>query len=195
MTKDKFLKLNIDEQIKYLNTKLSEGKTVIRIREDLCIGEKKLQKIVKENGYKYDQKKKQYIIHEVIHEVIQSKSKEKSNIIQAYTEILQDEVIHQDNRVLQDVIHVDNMKYFNENFNLFRNMLERFKEGIEHLDNTSNIIVNLKDDSHVKRNPRPVRINAFVEDDWMKFCEENKRFTKKELLSMALKEYMENHSK
>lgn len=182
MTKDKFLKLNINDKIKYLNDKLSDGQTVTRIREDLSIGEKKLQKIIREHGYKYDQKKKQYIIHEVIHEVIQSNPEEKNSLIQTYTEIIQDEIIH-----------IDNLKYFNENFDLFKNMLERFKDGIEHLNTTSNIIINLKDDSQIKRNPRPVRINAFVEDDWMKFCEENKRFTKKELLSMALYEYMENH--
>ena len=53
MTKEEFLELDINKKIEYLNEKLSEGQTVIRIREDLGIGEKSLQKIIRENGYKY----------------------------------------------------------------------------------------------------------------------------------------------
>ncbi|MDB8809129.1 hypothetical protein, partial [Romboutsia sp. 1001216sp1] len=60
MTKEEFLELDIDKKIEYLNEKLSEGQTVIRIREDLGIGEKSLQKIIRENGYKYFQKEKRY---------------------------------------------------------------------------------------------------------------------------------------
>ena len=52
MIKKEFLELDIDKKIEYLNKKLSEGQTVIRIREDLGIGEKSLQKIIRENGYK-----------------------------------------------------------------------------------------------------------------------------------------------
>lgn len=58
MTKEEFLELDINKKIQYLNKKLSEGNTVIRIREDLGVGEKLLQKIIKENGYKYSQKEK-----------------------------------------------------------------------------------------------------------------------------------------
>ncbi|WP_158540656.1 hypothetical protein [Romboutsia weinsteinii] len=53
-----FLALNIDKQIEYLNDKLADGQTVIRIREDIGIGEKKLQKVINEHGYKYDPKER-----------------------------------------------------------------------------------------------------------------------------------------
>ena len=46
MEKDIFLNLSIEEQVEYLNKKLEEGQTVIRIREDLRIGEKTLQRII-----------------------------------------------------------------------------------------------------------------------------------------------------
>lgn len=190
MNKDTFLSLNIDKQIHYLNLKLNEGQTVIRIREDLEIGEKKLQKIIKSSGYKYDQRLKQYIKKPF-------EIKENLDVIQSYTKVIQQENNSLENKVIHDVIHeviqTDNMRYFNDNFEIFKAMIERFKDGMSNFDNTSNIIINLQDDTHLKRNPRPVRINAFVEDKWKIFCDENKRFTKKELLSMALYEYMENH--
>ena len=43
MKKDDFEKLNIESQIEFLNNKLSEGQTVLRLREDMGIGEKPLQ--------------------------------------------------------------------------------------------------------------------------------------------------------
>ena len=61
MEKDIFLNLSIEEQVEYLNKKLEEGQTVIRIREDLRIGEKTLQRIIKSNGYRYNQKLRKYI--------------------------------------------------------------------------------------------------------------------------------------
>lgn len=191
MNNKEFLELSIDKQIEYLNTKLAEGQTVIRIREDIGIGEKKLQKVVKEHGYKYSQKERRYIkdsiIHKVIHEVIQNEANENNEVIQSSTII---EVMQEDKPIIQN----DNMKYLNDNFEVFKAMIERFKLGQEQ-QSTSNIIINLQDDSHIKRPPRPVRVNAFVEDQWKQFCEDNKRFTKKELLSMALKTYMEKYSK
>lgn len=48
------------ELINKINSKLKQGNTVIRIREDLGIGEKALQKILKSSGYKYNPKLKQY---------------------------------------------------------------------------------------------------------------------------------------
>ena len=61
MNKDQFNKLDFMEKISYLNNKLREGQTVIRIREDIRIGEKALQREIKANGYRYNNKEKQYV--------------------------------------------------------------------------------------------------------------------------------------
>ena len=60
MTKEIFLELDIKGQIEYLNKELKEGKTVTEIRKEIGIGEKKLLKIIRENGYKYNQKTRKY---------------------------------------------------------------------------------------------------------------------------------------
>ena len=49
MSKEIFLKLKIEDQIEYLNKELEKGKTVPEIRKEIGIGEKKLQKIIKQN--------------------------------------------------------------------------------------------------------------------------------------------------
>ena len=60
---------------------------------------------------------------------------------------------------------------------------------------TQSIVINLVDDKHLSPKPKSIRINEFVYRDWQKFCEDNKYHSKQELISMALKEYMKNHSK
>jgi hypothetical protein len=55
------------------------------------------------------------------------------------------------------------------------------------------IEINLFDDSELNVSPKSVRINAFVWEDWKQFCEYNNEYSKKQLISMALKEFMEKH--
>lgn len=62
MSFEELIKLKIQEQIKYINTKLDEGLSVRDIRESLGVGEKKLQKHLKSINYKYDNKTKNYIL-------------------------------------------------------------------------------------------------------------------------------------
>lgn len=126
-----FESLDINAKVKYLNAKLKEGNTVIRIREDMGISEKYLQREIKKGGFKYNQKLRQYL-----------PSTETTTT-----------------------------------------------------STTQSIVVNLVDDKHLSPKPKSIRINEFVYRDWQKFCEDNKYHSKQELISMALKEYMKNHSK
>ena len=55
------------------------------------------------------------------------------------------------------------------------------------------IQIDLQDDSEFSATPKSIRINTFVWEDWQKFCEANEEYSKKQLVSMALKEFMEKH--
>lgn len=55
------------------------------------------------------------------------------------------------------------------------------------------IEIDLFDDSDLNASPKSVRINAFVWEDWKQFCEYNSEYSKKQLISMALKEFMIKH--
>lgn len=73
MDKDTFLNMDIDSQIEYLNSRLNEGLTVEIIRQKIGIPDKVLRKIIKDNGYRFDQKSRNYI---KVTEVVQG---DKSN--------------------------------------------------------------------------------------------------------------------
>lgn len=70
--------------------------------------------------------------------------------------------------------------------------VDRVKAELDELQKPD-IHIDLQDDSELNSTPKSVRINVFVWEDWQKFCEENEEYSKKQLVSMALKEFMEKH--
>lgn len=187
MNKTQFLNMNIEDKINYINKKLEEGQTVIRIREDIGIGEKALQKIVKEGGYKYSQKdrvyykytteipKCEYEENNILVETINHKH--TTNILQTYK---------------NDLIELINVK------DEIINIIKEHREGTYYKDNT-NIIevvstngINIKEfNSHAR--VTSVRVYDETLEKWKEFCNKNKKYSNQDLLSTALETYMENH--
>ena len=179
MKKEEFEMISFDDKINYFNDKLKKGQTVIRIREDIGISEKWWQKEVKNNGYKYDTKNKIYIKSETTTiSTTETTTNGRSSFLEAKD-------------------HVEVQNYIIDNFSILREVLEKYKSttGAATETTTNNIVINLVDDKHLNPKPKSVRINEFVYKDWQTFCDENKLYTKQELISMALAEYMKNHSK
>ncbi|MBC6005009.1 MAG: hypothetical protein E7C86_06145 [Paeniclostridium sordellii] len=187
MKKEKFSKLSIEDKVNYLNNKLSEGQTVIRIREDIGIGEKALQKIIKDAGYKYNQKVKQY---EFIGWNPTIKSTTKS------TTYSKKAVVVENNTITLPKNQEQIMSYLEGNFDILTNIIERFKSttGATTETTTDYIIIDLVDDKHLNPKPKSIRINEFVYRDWQEFCDKQP-YSKMDLISMALKMYMEKYGK
>lgn len=78
-----------------------------------------------------------------------------------------------------------------DDIDVLKEMIDKYKQNME--VHNSSIVVDLIDDRHLKQYPKSVRVNEFVWEEWSKFSEEHNKFSKKELVSMALKEYMEKH--
>ena len=68
----------------------------------------------------------------------------------------------------------------------------KIKKELEELKKPD-IEIDLQDDSEYNATPKSIRINTFVWEDWKKFCEDNEEYSKKQLVSMALKEFMNKH--
>lgn len=184
MNKDQFNNLDFMEKIEYLNNKLKEGQTVIRIREDMGIGEKALQREIKANGYKYNNKERQYMPT--------TKTTTKTT-----TEILPTIVVDENTFVVpkqQQQI----LGYLENNFEVLQEFLEKYKSTTKATTKattettTNHIVINLVDDKHLNPKPKSIRINEFIYQDWQKFCD-TKHYSKQDLISMALKEYMEKY--
>lgn len=180
MNKDQFNKLDFMEKIEYLNNKLREGKTVIRIREDIGIGEKALQREIKANGYRYNNKERQYV-------------PTTDATIKSTTEILPTIVVDENTFVVpkqQQQI----LGYLENNFEVLQEFLEKYKSTTKATTEptTNHIVINLVDDKHLNPKPKSIRINEFIYQEWKAFCE-TKHYSKQDLISMALKEYIEKY--
>lgn len=183
MNKDQFNNLDFMEKIEYLNNKLKEGQTVIRIREDIGIGEKALQREIKANGYRYSNKEKQYI------PITTSTTEILTTIVEDKDTIVVDENTFVVPKAQQQVLG-----YLENNFEVLQEFLEKYKSTTRATTETTtnHIVINLVDDKHLNPKPKSIRINEFIYQDWQAFCD-TKHYSKQDLISMALKEYMEKY--
>lgn len=171
--------------INYINELLKQGKTVKEIREIIGYTEKKFQKEVKSLGYKFDQKIKQYINNDTGNNVndIVKVSDFNSNTLSNTT----------CNTDIIDNADKENLNFIGENIELLKEMLMYYKRNKESNTNNNGIVINLIDDKHMKNdNPKSVRVNHFVWEEWKKFTDKS-NFSSKDLISMALKTYMDKY--
>lgn len=81
-------------------------------------------------------------------------------------------------------------------FDTLEEMIRVFENRKESLDGGNNeIVISLIDDRHLEQKTRSLRVNAFILDQWDQFTEENRYHSKKDLLSMSMKEYIERYKK
>lgn len=194
MKKEEFEKLNIEDKVKYLNDKLSEGQTVTRIREDIGIKEKPLQRIMKEHGYKYLQRERMYAKEP-------TNSLEDNESIICRQEAIKPTISTEDNKAtlsLQENIKDDLLELLSIKEELFDLVIESRQRADKEQSNIIEVIqeqgikIELDNSEVVKRT---IRGNKTVFDNWDKFCSKNKEFSKQDLLSMALKKYIEEYEK
>lgn len=169
--------------IEKINMMLQEGKTVKAVRESLGIPEKKFQKTVKELGYKYNQSKRLYI------NVLDSGIDTRDSNILPTTQTTTDNTTAPSTLTTTQTTTID---YLTDNIELLKQLLESYKRNTE-ANNSKDIIINLDNDKHLDPKPKSIRINEFVWRDWQEFTKDL-TFSKTDLISMALKEYIEKHS-
>lgn len=166
-----FLNKGIDEQVKYLNSELDKGMKVKEIRDKLNVSEKKLQRIIKKNGYKYNQKTKKY---ESSTKVLVNKSEPCLNFNG-----------EMDNKALLGFIkELNEMKEINtkvvEMYNWYKmqtNVIEQEKLEINTRENKPVVVKSYK-------------IYCDTEGEFKKLCKKYSQYKVQDLISKALDEFI-----
>ncbi len=174
-------------KIDYFNERLLKGQTVTRIRDDLNLSEKGWQKQVKENGYKYDTKTKNYIkVTEValIHE-----RGYKSNSL-----IVNNEKGYEGNPNV--VVTSDEYKRVIKELQDIRGMYSKFEEMYQWYELQQNVVE--KEKLSIKANDSDIVTRSFkiygdVYKDFMDFCKEHKEYKVQDIVSHALKEIVNKY--
>lgn len=178
--------------INYINGLLDKGKTVKEIRKILDISEKKFQKEIKELGYKYNQKLKQY-------EYITTDDDSMTNVSKVNIDPAKQDIMLTDDNSMTINIQQD----LKSNIINLANDYDKIQEVLNWFENRSDdssmtevievinqgIKINLPKSETIRTT---IRINKATWDKFDKFAQENKEFNKQDLMAQALENYMDS---
>lgn len=196
MNKEKFNKLDIIEQIKYINDELKNNKSITSVSKELGIGRSTIRDRFKKANYIYSKELNEYVHNNDITGVIQV-NKKSNNGCDTSVKIEENNcstpVIPKD--TVTEIVTKSDEDIRNNLLDLVNNY-DVLKDIIElHRRNTSvvkqQIVIDL-DDAESKLTT--LRVNSKVLDQFNEFCSKHKEYKKVDLLSQAIKTFIENYN-
>ena len=192
MNKDKFNKLTILEQIDFINSQINNN-SITSVCKKIGVGRSTVRDRFKKANYSYSKELNKYTYIEPKENLKELKDQD-NRCITSDTYNNSNTNIVEDNYV-SSILKKSDEDFQNNIIDLVNNY-DTLKEIIElHKRNTSvikqQIIIDL-DNSENKLTS--LRINKTILDKFNEFCEKNKQFTKVDLVSQALKDFIEFHS-
>ncbi len=168
-----FDNLPIKEQIQYINNKLLESNTLTNICKDISIGRTTIRNRFKQHGYEFNPAKKLYMS---IVEVVELESSNK--VVVADTDNTND---------LKDILY---------NFNEMNTKLNEVYKWYE--SQSSNKVVRTDklniDDFKGNIVTRSYKVYENVQKEFVAFCEANKKYRVQDIVSQALKDFMDKYN-
>lgn len=181
MDKDNFNNLDVMDQVQYINTLLENKRSLTQISKDLGIGRSTISGRFKKHGYIFNKQLIKYIEYEGI---------------ESYTN-----VPLCNTKALRSLNNNDLIKYNNCNTDVNNKILnitneyETLMQIIELYKYNSNILQNkiIIDLPKSESELTSFRVNKEILEQFNEFTKEHTEFKKIDLVSMALKEYIDNH--
>lgn len=126
---------------------------------------------------------------ERVHYVGYKDLKADSNIVVADDSII---LNNKPNTEIMDNLDKSKLQDLIDNYTVISQMVQMFKQNQQINLKNNNIVVELppEEDKSFKVS---YRVNKTIHNQFKEFCQEHKEFTSKDLLSMALKEYMDKY--
>lgn len=196
MNKEEFDKLEILEQIKYINNQLENNKSVTSVCKEIGIGRTTVRDRFEKANYGYSKESKKYIYNNDVTDVVQGHVKSSNINSGCVTSDI-------NNNNITDVTQSDTViKIINKSDEEIKNSLldlvknyDVLKDIIElHRRNTSvikqQIVIDVED---AESKLTTLRVNSKVLEQFNEFCINNKQYKKVDLLSQAIKEFIERY--
>lgn len=177
----------LELDINYIN-ELLKSKTVKEVRSELGVSEKLFQKEIKRLGYKYNQKTKQYdlIDYKDNIKVIDCKSSD----YESNTKIIHDKDYKSNTNVIDKNKELDVNKVADliEDYDTLKSIIKWFKDRENTIDR---IVIDLPDAADKRTT---ILINEIIYNQFNEFCNNHKEYSKKDLMAMALLEYIRKYN-
>lgn len=181
---------NFDEVVSYLNSELCKGRTQKEIEiNDFKVNERVIAKRLTSRGYKKIDN--QYVKCDKSSTGVINKGLEEYD--NDNTEVTQSEKIRYDN---SNTLVINKKEIQNKIIGLAQNydkILKIIEEYDKQYDKEYDGITVELPIENIKDFRTSIRVNNVIWEQFNEFVSNHKEFTKRDLLSMALKEYMENH--
>lgn len=216
LTKDEFNKLDINEQINYLNTQLKEGFTLTTICKNIGIARSTVGGRVKKQGYIFDKEVNQYILGNedingqaysklTVSDTLTSKNStsnfENENIsLNKEIPTVSNELTNSNNKNIGLMLSSNdsnNLDYLLKNIDILKNFIECSKRSaspneVNSLEDIINDIYKFKQE---KRNykVKSLRIDADILNDFESIANDlsSKGINQQEFLNYILKSYID----
>lgn len=196
MNKEEFNKLEVVEQIQYINNQLENNSSITSVCKSIGIGRSTVRDRFKKANYSYSKDLNKYIHNKCITDVM------KANI-EVNSRYISSEINKENNNNITDVIQKDtvteiinksdeeiktNLLDLVSNYDVLKDIIEL------HRRNTSvikqQIVIDIEEsDSKLAT----LRVNSKVLEQFNDFCKDNKQYKKVDLLSQAIKEFIEKY--
>lgn len=220
MNKEEFNRLEVLEQIEYINKQIMYNKSITNVCKSIGVGRSTIRDRFKKVGYIFNKESNMYIVEQEYNicntdiETLNNESstfeKSTKNIKEEYkccsvgVEILNDDsnkstrsiknIVEDKEGVLEVIEKGDeeiknNLLELAKDYEVLKEMIDTYRRNTSVVE--KQITINLEDaDSKLTA----FRVNSKVLEEFNKFCNNNKQFKKVDLLSQALKNFMEQHS-
>ena len=184
MSKDEFNRLDIEYQIEYVNEQLSYGKSITTVATEIGISRNVLRERFKKLGYVFSKDRRQYM-----HYVDYTAS--ITNTMTIATDMYSR--LNNNNNSITTVIQSDidiqdTLLNLANDYEVLKEMISNYKRDMAVVKDQ--LIINL-DESETKLTT--IRVNKKELELFNTFCENNKQYTKIDLISQALKEFREKY--
>ena len=197
MEKKEFLNLNPIQRMNYLNKILKEDNnlTLGKIcKEIIKIDEKTNRTYLNKHNIIFDKNKRQYYIQNtnVTHENDIKDNQDNTNVTQKENIEIIDNYKENTNVTLINKIDVkmqQNIIDIMQDAEILKQMIEQYKANTTVLHQKLIIDLPVSSTKHTT-----MRVNEIVLDDFNKFAEKNKQYSKIDLVSQALKEFIEKYN-
>lgn len=180
MDKNTFNELDILEQVEFINSKLKEGYSLTKLdNENIISSRKTIANRFKKIGYELNKSTNQY--ESIIEVVEDDKTENKEPVLKSSNKVVRGTSLN--NKALEELI----LNYTDMN--------NKLNEVYDWYLKSSNEVVtdNLKIyDFEGKVVTRSFKIYESVQKEFMEYCASSK-YRVQDLVSQALKEFMENH--
>ncbi|HBG4973707.1 TPA: hypothetical protein KQF34_003532 [Clostridioides difficile] len=177
-----FDNLPILEQIQYINNKLLKGNTLTNICKDISIGRTTIRNRFKQHGYEFNPAQKLYIS---IVEVVELESSSKVVIQESSNKV-----------VVADTDNTNDLKDILYNFNEMNTKLNEVYKWYESQSSNKVVVAGKLNIDDFKGNivTRSYKVYENVQKEFVAFCEANKKYRVQDIVSQALKDFMDKYN-